>query len=383
MRLSGSPPPKMSIQVHEAAQASVPVQAPRFAMLADLAKETSSEGRRELLRKVTNALLQGGSGSTDVDHLQLDNILAAIACDYSTRVRAEIAHFIARTRIPISRTARQFSLDEIEVAEPILKHSRALTEVDLLKVIDLKSQNHLLAVTKREDISQTVCHALVERGDDQVVFSLLENEKADIGGTTYETVAVRAGTSNVLQGPFVRRPGVPLELLSDLYLKVEADLRREIMRRFDQISGEEVDKAFLRSRSRISKAYRAIPEDYGAAVQRIEAVERRGELVPPLLVSLLREGQTARTAFKLAFSRLSDVDFELIQMVVEAPDLDALALLCRGAGFERALFVTLAISLDNSLRALAGAEEFGQLYESVPVQAAQRALRFWKVRANA
>ena len=29
---------------------------PRFAMLADLAKQTSSEGRRELLRKVTEAL---------------------------------------------------------------------------------------------------------------------------------------------------------------------------------------------------------------------------------------------------------------------------------------------------------------------------------------
>ena len=32
---------------------------------------------------------------------------------------------------------------------------------------------------------------------------------------------------------------------------------------------------------------------------------------------------------------------------------------------------------------MAAAEEFGKLYEAVPVIAAQRTLRFWKVRAVA
>jgi hypothetical protein len=56
--------------------------------------------------------------------------------------------------------------------------------------------------------------------------------------------------------------------------------------------------------------------------------------------------------------------------------------LCRGANFDRGLFVTLAVGLDKAGDGLARAEEFGALYESVPVQAAQRALRFWKVRTN-
>lgn len=78
--------------------------------------------------------------------------------------------------------------------------------------------------------------------------------------------------------------------------------------------------------------------------------------------------------------RLADVDFELIQRTVATHDLDTVALLCRGANFDRALFVTLAINLDGKDRGLIAAEEFGKLYESVPVMAAQRALRFWKVR---
>ncbi len=352
-------------------------------MLTDLAKETSSEGRRELLRKVTDALAADNQNSTADDHVVLDELLCAVASEYSARARAEIAQLVARSNAPIVQTARRFALDEIEVAAPILKHSRALTEADLLNVVASKSQDHLLAVTKRHSISEGLSHALVERGDDTVVASLLQNEKADIAVPTYEALAVRAQDSRAIQGPLVGRQGVPLDLLNDLYLQVEDNLRREILGKFDQVSSDEVDRAFLRSRNRTAKSFRDLPEDYEAATQRIDALVRRGALAPTQLVSLLREGQTARTSFKLALSRLVDVGFELVQRVVEGRDLDTLALLCRGAGFERALFVTLAVGLDNPERALAGAETFGKLYESVPVSAAQRAIRFWKVRSNA
>lgn len=359
------------------------LEASRFALLANLPKESSSEGRRELLRKVTDALLVNAQNQSEADHAALDQLLSAVASEYSTRVRAEIAQIVARTNAPIANTVRQFALDDIEVADPVLRHSGILSEKDLLHVVASKSQDHLLAVTKRRSISEGLSHALVERGDDTVVTSLLQNENADIGATTYEALAVRAQDSTTIQAPLVRRDGVPLDLLNDLYLKVEDRLRREILGKFDQVSSEEVDRAFLRSRNRISKTVRDRPEDYDAAKQRIDAISRRGALVPLLLVSLLREGQAARTSFKLALCRLVDVGFELVQRVVEGRDLDTLALLCRGAGFERALFVTLAVGLDRTERALSGAEEFGKLYESVPVNAAQRAIRFWKVRTNA
>jgi hypothetical protein len=108
---------------------------------------------------------------------------------------------------------------------------------------------------------------------------------------------------------------------------------------------------------------------------------RRGSLIPPALVTLMREGPVARTSFKLALARLTGVEYEQVDRVVEGQDLDTLALLCRGSQFDRALFVSLAVGLSE--RAFDGAEDFGKLYESVPIQAAQRAIRFWKVRVAA
>ena len=354
---------------------------PRFALLADLAKETTSEGRRELLRKVTEAL-DPKSGLADEEVVEFDGLLAAIASDYSTQIRAQIARLVASSLSPFSHTAHRFALDDIEVARPILEHYEGLSEETLLKVVDQKSQDHMMAVTRRRRISEAVSQALVERGDDAVVTSLLTNVKAEIGTAAYDLVARRAETSPMLQAPLVRRAGVPLELLNGLYLKVETELRREIVGKFESVALDELEAAFQRTRTQVSKRYTQ-PDDFESSKRRIDAMARKGALVPPTLVTLMREGPASRTAFKLAFARLADVDYELIERVVETPDLDTAALLCRGSQFDRALFMALAVGLDRSERALGGADEFGKLYESVPVQAAQRALRFWKARAAA
>ena len=357
------------------------VHTPRFAMLADLAKETTSEGRRELLRRVTEALDPSAPLVPD-EVAAFDDVLAAVASDYSTQVRAQIARLIASSLSPFSRSAQRFAMDDIEVARPILEHSEALTEDTLLRVVNQKSQDHMMAVTRRRRISEAVSHALVERGDDAVVTSLLTNQRAEIGSEAYGMVAKRAETSPVLQAPLVRRSGVPIELLNDLYMKVEADLRREIVGKFESVPPEELEAAFRRSRTRLSNRY-SQPEDFEISKRRIDGLQRQGGLAPATLVTLMREGPAARTAFKLAFARLTDVEFDLIERVVEGQDLDTVALLCRGSNFDRALFVSLAVGLDRGDRAFDGADEFGKLYESVPIQAAQRAIRFWKVRAAA
>jgi hypothetical protein len=55
-------------------------------------------------------------------------------------------------------------------------------------------------------------------------------------------------------------------------------------------------------------------------------------------------------------------------------------MLCRASNVERPLFVTIAMLIGGGERATDQVEDFGKLYLRVPVEAAQRALRFYKVR---
>jgi uncharacterized protein (DUF2336 family) len=351
-----------------------------FAMLLDLAKEGSSEKRRELLRQITDVFLADPPERSDRESVLFDEIVTAVAADLETQVRVELARKVAVSNVPVQRTARRLAMDVIEVARPVLESSKALTQTDLVDVINAKSQDHMLAVTKRADIGENVSTALVARGEDRVVASLLENRTARMNRLTFEKVAERAEVSPVLHAPFVRNQNMPLDLLNNVYLKVELDLRREIMRKFHGVSPQELEAALEASRTHLSAAYGALPDDYQIAKDHVAALDKRAALKPPVLVQLLRENK--RTAFLVAFAQLVDVEFDLCRRLVEGKDLDAVAMLCRGAGFDRGLFVTLCLIISGEGGGISKAEQFGNLYEQVPVAAAQRALRFWKVRAK-
>jgi len=355
---------------------------PFFAKLATLDSEQSSETRREILREVT-AALDMHSHSTLAELKGVDEMLAAVASQFSTQVRREFARMVATSISGFECFTEKLALDDIDISSEILKNSRIISKDVLLRVVKEKSDAHRMHITARPDLSEDISDALVEHGSDEVVVSLLKNETAKIAVNTYDTVAKRAETNALLQSPLVRRKGVPLDVLHELYLQVEGELRQEIVAKFGSVAPDELERAFARTRDKVSKTYRAVPDDFATAGQRIDELQKRRALHPSTLVTLLREGPQSRTAFKLALARLTEVEFEIVDRAVIARDLDTVALLCRGTGLERALFVSFAIALSPEGAAHNGAEEFAKLYESVPVQAAQRALRFWKVRQAA
>jgi uncharacterized protein (DUF2336 family) len=353
----------------------------RFALLTQLDGQTSSDARRDLLRQVTDALSSNSQVSA-AEARELDDTLAAVASEYSLEVRTEFARLVASSVSHFCKTGEQLALDShIAVASPVLRHAHSLSEETLLRVVKEKSQAHRMAVTRRKTVSETISHALVEHGDDAVVVSLLGNSGAQIGEKTYEKVAQRAEASPALHAPLVQRQNVPLDLLHGLYQKVEIGLRREIMAKFHGAAPAELEKAFERSRTRVTNHHRVKPADYIQASRQLAALETAKRLSPPILMTLLRDGPQSATLFKLALARLTGVDYDVAGHAVDPVDLDTLALLCRAARFDRGLFVSIAIALDKSERGLAAAEEFGALYEAVSVDAAQRAMRFWKIRA--
>jgi uncharacterized protein (DUF2336 family) len=352
-----------------------------FALLRDLSNRSSSEERRELLRQVTDTLTIGPAASAK-EVAELDQLLALVAKDFSSQVRSDLARVLARDIAKFSNVAEQLALDEIDVAEPILRHAPVLRESTLLEVVNTKSQQHMMLVSKRPDVTSSISSALVEKGEDDVVLSLLKNELASIAPSTYEVIAERADRSDILQAPLVRRRGLPLNILSGLYLKVEAELRKEIISKLGAVPESELTAAFAISRASVTTKYRDVPGDFEPARRRVRALASQGKLLPPVLMTLLREGTASRTAFVIAFSDLAEVDYEVVQQTVDPPDLDALALICRGVGFERALFTSLAVGLDKSEAGLSRALEYGSLFESVTTRAAERAMRFWKLRQS-
>jgi len=354
----------------------VPTHQPKRAETVPIATGTPGLRRGEIVRFLADKLRPEASFESATDGVEFDHLLSAVISELATGVRVELAQHIAMSPVHFGETARQLALDEIAVARPVLEGSRALTEADLLEVITQRSQQHMMAITRRYEISARIAGALVERGEDDVVVSLLENERAEIGDETYEKIAVRAEDSVILRKPLIHRERVPLDILNELYFKVEGDLRREILARNEGASTHDLSVALLKTRRRWLQKYGALPTDYDSTRAEIDGLHRRGQLKPFMLVRYLRERQ--HTAFKLAFARLTETDYDLVNRIVERKDFEAVAMIARAGCFDRALFVTIALMIAGKEKLTTDAEEFGTLYESISTELAQRVIRFWK-----
>jgi uncharacterized protein (DUF2336 family) len=350
--------------------------------LIDLAKEPSSDKRRELLREVTDLFFAEPEHRSNELTL-FDDVMTQLAGEMEAVVRAELAERIGPTNRPPLRLVRKLASDEsIEVARPVLESSPVLTDEDLVSVAQQRGQEHLKAISRRETVSETVSEVIVKRGDDDTLGVLLENEGASLSREAHELVIDRAGANPALHEAVVNRKQVPIDLLNEMYFVVEAQLRAKILERNAGVDPAVLDAALAKSRRRVATSDGAVPADFEAAEAEVRALVARDALTPKALAAMLRNRETTR--FMVALAELASIDFHTARVILERRELDALAVVCKAAGFDRSLFLTFAVLvLDQEADPMGRAKEYGDLYAELPLETAQRTLRFWRMRRQA
>jgi uncharacterized protein (DUF2336 family) len=112
----------------------------------------------------------------------------------------------------------------------------------------------------------------------------------------------------------------------------------------------------------------------------VRGLRASGSITPSTLAALLRHGE--RTRFVVALSELSEIDFHTTKRIIDRQDLDALAIICKAADFDRALFLTFAILILDPGKGMTVAEDYGRRYAELPRELALRTLRFWRMRRS-
>lgn len=353
----------------------------RFLKLVELARAPDSQHRRELLREVTDLFFERSGERSEQEANLFDEVLQMVAAEMQDGVLAELATVFANAPDAPVGLMRDLANHAYPIAAPILKHSPVLDDQTLVRVVNYQSQEHIKAVAQRPNVSETVSDAIVKFGDDHALDALIRNEGAKLSRTSMETAVDRARRNDALHEGVVRRRDLPLDLLNEMYFVVESRLRDQILERNASVDPKTLDAALAKARERLSKTALEINAETRKAMQFIQAKKNSGELNARLLVTLYRESKRAHFIYGLA--ELTNLDHDTAAEIVERRDIDGLAMICRASNIERPLFVTLAVLTSGDDNAMARAEEYGRMYNSVPIEAAQRAMRFFKVRKAA
>jgi len=347
--------------------------------LIELAKEPSSARRRELLRQVTNIFMTHPDDVSESEMHLYDQVMMQLSSDMETAVRAEISNTLAAATAAPLGLLRRLASDAIEVAEPILTRSKALTEKDLMHVVSTQGQDHLRAVSKREEVSEHISGVIVKRGDDTTLHTLLSNDGARLSRASNEAVVQRAQVNPALHEVVVNRTDLPPDLMNDMYFVVEARLRERIIHENARMDPALLDQAIAHSRDRVAVAYGSFPEDYEKISQDVATLRNNEKLTPSLLAKYMRDPNP--TYFLVALSQMADIDFLTAKLLVEKREIDALAIACKAADLDKALFLTYAmIMLSDQENAMGKAGEYARLYAELPKETAERTIRFWRLR---
>lgn len=352
--------------------------ASRLPDLIAMAQEPSSETRRALLRELTDHFFGVPTHSTTEQAL-FDAVLSDLSAEMETAVRAELAARFASAPNAPPTLIRRLANDEAAVAGAVLRTSPVLSEAELIDVVRTRSQDHILAVTERAEVSEAVSDAIVEKGDDQALGSLLRNEGARLSRAASETAVERAKANPALHEATVARSTLPPDLLNDMYFVVEARLRQRILEQNAAMDPVLLDSALAAGRARVATVDGALPADYAESLAYVEELKAANQLTPQMLARFLRSG--GRTSFIIALAQLADVDFHTASQIIERRELDALAVICRAADLDRAIFLTYAVVLLNTEGdAMSKAHSYARMYAELTREAAMRTLRFWRMR---
>lgn len=303
-------------------------QNPIIQELEDALRHGSAERRIKTLRRVTD-LFVFGSDHFSKDHVAVfGNVFNHLIADIERPARVTLAQRLAQVENAPPHVIRTLAFDdEIEVAGPVLARSELLDNVTLVENARTKSQQHLLAISRRRTLAETVTDVLVERGNRDVALSAVQNTGAKFSETGYVRLVKRSEGDDELTHAVGSRPEIPrpqfLKLLTSasnaVRVALEAvhpDHAREVRTVVAEIAGAIQAKTASR--------------DYVAAQALVASMQAAGRLSENDVETFARAGKFEETAVTLAI--LCKLPVDVVERAMVQDGTETILIIAKSVG---------------------------------------------------
>ena len=195
----------------------------------------SAESRQRALWYATDLLIAGRY--TDDEIWIFGEVIGLLEQDIAVAARAQLAKRLARAdNAPISIISKLAFDDSIDVAGPILRQSERLDTQALVANARSKSQQHLLAISKRKSIVEDITDVLVTRGNREVVNSVATNNGARFSDFGILSMIKRSESDSILIEQLGRRKDIPRHLFQQLIAKASDNAKKRLERERPEVA---------------------------------------------------------------------------------------------------------------------------------------------------
>jgi uncharacterized protein (DUF2336 family) len=196
-----------------------------------LASDRSTETRSATMLRVGEVLASGVIGVEErmIAYAIIDRVLP----EAEIEIRAQLARFLKSVPWLDHRLAARLANDVLEVAEPILAESMALTDEDLLAVIERHSVGHARAIARRRLLSGPVSTALIRTDDEVCVLRVAANDNAEVEAAALHRMLDRFSDNAPVVEAVSLRGSLPLAIVERLTAIVGGKVLQRLIERFD------------------------------------------------------------------------------------------------------------------------------------------------------
>jgi uncharacterized protein (DUF2336 family) len=244
--------------------------------LDDAVLRGTAESRVRALWHTTDLLMTGRYSDDEI--WTFGEVIGRLADEIEVAARAELAKQLACfDKAPVNIIHKLAFDDEIEVAGPILLESERLEPYALVANVCTKSQSHLLAISKRKSLEETVTDVLVTRGNQEVVNSVATNTGARFSEFGFLHMIKRAEGDSILAEQLGLRKDIPRHLFQQLIAKASDDVRKRLeLERPAMV--EQIQSSVTEVASALQSKFGPVSRSYFVAKRVVATQHRQGNL---------------------------------------------------------------------------------------------------------
>jgi uncharacterized protein (DUF2336 family) len=333
------------------------------------------------LRRITDLFLGGAEHFNDAQVGLFDDVLLHLIKRVEAKALAELSRRLAPApNAPVGVIQHLARHDDVLVAAPVLSQSERLTTKDLAEIAKTKGHGHLLAISERTLLDETVTDVLLERGNQEIFHKLAQNHGAFFSKTGFATLVKYAESDAGLAEKVGQRVDVPPHLLQDMVLKATDAVRARLLATAPAEVHAEIKRALASISKEVIHEVEAETRDFKRAREFVLSMQQKNQLNEAMLENFATTHKYEEMVAGLAL--LCAARFELVERLMRTLHYGGLLVACKAGGL---LWPSVQAILTHRLPqhpiASHELEQAKADFSKLTKATAQRLLGFWQARS--
>ena len=339
----------------------------------------SDIGRRAMILRRVADLFASAAGNLSHEQTALfDDVMHQLVDEIETSARARFAEYLANSPAVPPRILRQLALDDvIEVARPVLARSEQLDELTLAEGAKCKSQEHLLAISTRRFIPESVTDILVERGNREVALSTAGNPGASFSESGYSELVRQSSDDDGLAVCIWSRSEIPRQHLLKLFADASDALKHRLSRE-DPRKAAVMAEIVTRAAGQLQTRTREMSSDFAKAGAQVRSLDAAGKLDEAALLDFAGSEMFAQTVLALAV--ICDLPVSLVERALVEDRSEQVLVLAKAVGLSWKTTKAILLLQARTGRSTADFDRLLETFLRLRPETARQALQFYRLR---